>query len=71
MSREDRLEPGECRIKLSKSEREILHHILNVARENASLFGATEEGERSMASYFHMVVARIQKKLPPQGSGTY
>lgn len=65
------LEAGECRIKLTKSERELLHHVLAVARENAPLFGASSEGERNMAGYFHMVVDRIQKKLPPRGSGTY
>lgn len=65
------LEPGECRIKLTKSERELLHHVLAVARENAALFGASDEGERNMSGYFHMVLSRIQKKLPPPGSGTY
>jgi hypothetical protein len=65
------LEAGECLVKLTREERELLHHILAMARERPDVFGAEEGGDRRAFSYFNMVVNRIQKKLPPRGSGTY
>lgn len=67
----NQLEAGECRIKLTKGEREVLHHILGIARERPDVFGAAVDGERNVFGCFNAIVARIQKKLPPRGSGTY
>jgi hypothetical protein len=67
----ERLDAGECLLKLTKSEREILHLVLAVALEQPSLFGAYPDGDRAVAAVFAATVARIQKKLPRRGAGTY
>jgi hypothetical protein len=66
-----RLDAGECLIKLTKSQREVLHHILAIAAEQPQLFGASDLQEGYAARFFAGTVSQIQRKLPRRGSGTY
>ena len=64
------LEPGECLIKLTRPEREILHLLLAIARERPEAlidYAVDTPAARVMGNH----IARIQSKLPPRGSGTF
>lgn len=64
------LEAGECLIKLSRSEREVLHLLLAIARERPEVLIDHAVGTAA-AQVMGNHIARIQKKLPPRGSGTF
>jgi uncharacterized membrane protein len=63
------LRPGECRITLTNSEWNLLHHVLAIAQEQPAVFGGTiDDGATRVLC---ATVARIKSKLPPPGAGTY
>jgi hypothetical protein len=64
------LQPGECRVTLTRSEWNILHHLLAVAQEQPAVFGGTDENGPA-ARVLGATVARIRAKLPPPGAGSY
>lgn len=56
---------------MTLSERELLHHILEIALEQPKVFGATVDTDSKAPMLFCAAVERIKKKLPPRGAGTY
>ena len=70
MSTATGLRPGECRVTLTRSEWNILHHLLAVAQEQPAVFGGTDENGPA-ARVLGATVARIKAKLPPPGAGSY
>lgn len=65
------LEAGECRLTLTRNERELLHLLLAIARERPVALIGEEAADTPAARVMGATVARIQAKLPPRGSGTY
>lgn len=65
------LRPGECRITFTKNERELLHLLLALARENPQALVGQDAADSAAGRIMAGHVARIQAKLPPRGSGMY
>lgn len=63
------LEAGECLVRLTREERELLHYVLTRAWETPEMFAGEESA--SLSRYFRQSIARIMEKLPRRGAGTY
>jgi len=70
MSTANGLRPGECRVTLTRSEWNLLHHLLAVAQEQPVIFGGTDSNP-DVTRVLCATVARIKAKLPPPGAGSY
>lgn len=65
------LRPGECRVTLTRNEREVLHLLLAIAREQPQVLVGDDAADSTAAGIMAGHVARIQAKLPRRYSGTY
>lgn len=65
------LRPGECRVTFTKAEREVLHLLLAIAREQPQVLVGEDAAGSAAGRIMAGHVARIQAKLPRRGSGTY